>query len=100
MNEVQARKLFVQALGGTGPINNDRQFWTTVLTALNNGVFASANDEHEFWAKFADLLPDWTGGLAANQAIVTNGQVIAGTGGDFTIAVSNNTITGGTWTPE
>jgi hypothetical protein len=100
MNEIQAKRLLVEALGGTGQINNDRQFWTTVLTALNNGAFASANNEHQFWAKFADLLPDWTGGLASNQAIVTSGDELAGTGGTYTPTITNNVVTGGTWTPE
>ena len=42
MNEVQARKLLVQALGGTGPINNDRQFWTTVLTLIPLPLFIAS----------------------------------------------------------
>jgi hypothetical protein len=100
MNEIQAKRALVEALGGTGQINNDRQFWTTALTALNNGVFASANNEHQFWAKFAQLLPAWTGGLSPTQAIVSNGDVIAGTGGDFTVTVAGGVITGGTWEAE
>lgn len=100
MNELQAKRQLIEALGGTGPFNNDRQFWTTVLTALNNGVFASANNEHEFWGKFAKLLPDWSGGLSPTQAIVSNGQTIAGTGGDFTVTVAGGAITGGTWVAD
>lgn len=58
MNEYSARKLIAQAVGGTGKIGTEKQFWTTVLTGLNNGTFSSANNEHEFWRKFASLLSD------------------------------------------
>jgi len=40
------------------------------------------------------------GFLEADQVIVENGQVIAGTGGDFTITIAANAITGGTWVPD
>lgn len=98
MNELQAKRLLAQAVGATGPINNDRQFWTTILTALNGGEFASANNEHQFWARFATLLGEWEGNLAANEAVVTSGQALTGTGGTFTPTVVNNVVTGGTWT--
>jgi hypothetical protein len=41
-----------------------------------------------------------TGPLPANQAVVTNGAAIQITGGDVTLTVSNNVITGGTFTPD
>lgn len=99
MNELQAKRQLVEALGGTGPINNDRQFWATVLTALK-GSFASANTEHEFWGKFAKLLGDKVGPLPATQAVVSNNQDIEGTGGTFKVTVSGGNVTGGTWTPD
>lgn len=72
MNELQARRLLVEALGGTGPIGNDRDFWTTTLTALNGGVFSSANNEHEFWGKFATGLASYQPDLPDDQSIVTD----------------------------
>lgn len=98
MNELEARKLIAQAVGATGKIGTEKQFWTTVLTGLN-GSFSSANDEHEFWKKFADHLSNWDGGLTATQAVVDNGDAIAGTGGTFTVTVAGGVVTGGTWTP-
>lgn len=100
MNELRNKTQLALALGAVGPINNDRQYWTAVLTALNNGVYASANNESEFAARFAKLLPTWTGNLSPTQAVVSNGEAITGTGGTFTPVVANGAITGGTWTPE
>lgn len=37
--------------------------------------------------------------LPATDAVVSNEQVISGTGGTFTVTVANGVITGGTWTP-
>jgi hypothetical protein len=96
MNEFIARRLIAQAVGATGPIGTEKQFWTTVLTGLN-GSFSSANNEHEFWRKFASHLKTKLTPLPANQAVVTNGDVIDATDGDFTITVANNVVTGGTW---
>lgn len=67
MNELRNKTQLALALGAVGPINNDRQYWTTVLTALNNGVYASANNEVEFAARFAKLLPTWTGGAGGGD---------------------------------
>lgn len=99
MNEYTARKLIAQAVGATGKIGTEKQFWTTVLTALNGG-FSSANNEHEFWRKFANHLSNWNGNLSPTQTIVENGDVLPGTGGDFTVTVAGGVVTGGTWTPE
>ena len=99
MNEYVARKLIAQAVGATGKIGTEKQFWTTVLTALN-GSFSSANNEHEFWRKFASHLSTWNGNLSDTQTIVENGDILPGTGGDFTVVVAGGAVTGGTWTPE
>lgn len=100
MNEYTSRRLIAQAVGATGKIGTEKQFWTTVLTGLNNGVFSSANNEHEFWRKFANHLSNWNGNLADTQTIVSNGDVLPGTGGDFTVVVSGGEVTGGTWAAE
>jgi hypothetical protein len=100
MNEFQARAALIEALGGDGSYGNERDFWTSVLTALNNGAHATANNAPEFWAKFADLLPAWQGGLAANQAIVTSGDELPGTGGTYEPVIEDNVVTGGTWTAD
>lgn len=100
MNEYSARKLIAQAVGGSGKIGTEKQFWTTVLTALN-GSFSSANNEHEFWRKFADHLETFVAPLLdPDSAVVEDGDVIAGTGGDFTVTVENGVITGGTWAAD
>lgn len=99
MNEMTARKLMVQAVGGSGKIGTEKQYWTTVLTALN-GSFSSANNEHEFWRKFASLLGGKLAPLPATQTIVSNGDVLPGTGGDFTVVVSGGEVTGGTWAAD
>lgn len=99
MNEYKARVGLVKALGATGPIGNERQFWTTVLTALK-GSYASARTEHEFWSKFNTLLAAKVAPLPATQTIVENGDVLPGTGGDFTVVVSGGAVTGGTWAAD
>lgn len=38
--------------------------------------------------------------LAGNQAVITDGVAIEGTGGTFTPTIEDGEITGGTWTPE
>lgn len=99
MNEVIARRLIAQAANATGPIGTEKQFWTTVLTGLNNGVFSSANNEHEFWRKFAALMKTRLTPLPANQRIITSGQKIimpqaTGTYTDgYTFTVSGGNIT-------
>lgn len=93
MNELQARRLLVEALNGSGPIGNDRDFWTTVLTALNGGVFSSANNEHEFWGKFATGIANYQPPIPSNQAVVTDGDILSATGGTVTITVVNNVAT-------
>lgn len=69
MNEYTARRLIAQAVGATGNIGTEKKFWTTVLSALNNDVFSSANNEHEFWRKFAAHLGD-VGKVFDGDAIV------------------------------
>lgn len=98
MNEYTARKLIVQAVGGSGKIGTERQFWATVLTALK-GSFSAANNESEFWRKFADHLKTKLAPLPADQTVIEDGDVIEGTGGSFTVTVAGGVVTGGTWTP-
>lgn len=93
MNELQARRLLVEALGGTGPIGNDRDFWTTTLTALNGGVFSSANNEHEFWGKFATGLASYQPDLPSNVGVVEDGDILNVDGGTVTITVTDNVVT-------
>jgi hypothetical protein len=99
MNELQARKLMLDAVGGTGKISNEKTYWTAVLTALN-GSFSSANNEHEFWRKFASHLSDKLAPLPATQTVIENGDVLPGTGGDFTVVVAGGVVTGGTWAAD
>lgn len=100
MNEYVSRRLIAAAVGAPAgsTIGTEKKFWTTVLTALNDGVFSSANNEHEFWRKFASLLGDKIEPLNdPDKSIVEDGQAIEGTGGTFTITVEDGVITGGTW---
>jgi len=102
MNEYTSRRLIAQAVGAPNGalIGTEKKFWTTVLTALNGGVFSSANNEHEFWRKFASLLSGKLAPLPDTQTIISNGDVLPGTGGDFTVVVSGGEVTGGTWAAE
>lgn len=98
MNEYQARQSIVAAFGGDGPIGNEKQFWSSLLTAIN-GTATSARDEHDFWTKLAEAIPGFVPNLPT-EAVISDGEEIAGTGGTFTVTVANGVVTGGTWTPE
>lgn len=91
MNEYTSRRLIAQAVGATGKIGTEKQFWTTVLTGLNNGVFSSANNEHEFWRKFAAHLSD--------VGKVFDGDEITIGGSTYTFEVTDGVITDITVTP-
>lgn len=92
MNEYTARRLIAQAVGGSGKIGTEKQFWTTVLTALH-GSFSSANNEHEFWRKFADHLGNWQPTLPDDQLIVEDGDDVTVGGSTYTFTVSGGAIT-------
>lgn len=92
MNEFIARRLIAQAVGASGPIGTEKQFWTTVLTGLN-GSFSSANNEHEFWRKFANHLANWNGGLTDEQTIVNDGDSVTIGGDTYTFTVEDGEIT-------
>ncbi len=95
MNEYTSRRLIAQAVGAPNGalIGTEKKVWTTVLTALNGGVFSSANNEHEFWRKFADLLGDELAPLPATQTVVSNGQAVTIGGSTYTFTVAGGAIT-------
>ena len=92
MNELEARKLMLDAVGGTGKVSNEKTYWTAVLTAMN-GSFSSANTEHEFWRKFAAQLKAATAPLPATQTVVSNGQAVTVGGSTYTFTVAGGVIT-------
>lgn len=98
MNELTARRLVAQAVGATGKIGTEKQFWTTVLTGLK-GSFSSANNEHEYWRKFADHLADKLAPLPATQTIVSNGQQVVIGPSTYTFTVAGGVITNIVVTP-
>lgn len=98
MNEYTIRKLIVQAVNGSGKIGTERQFWATVLTALK-GSFSAANNESEFWRKFADHLGDKLAPLPPTETVVATGDSITIGETTYTFTVSGNTITNVTASP-
>lgn len=92
MNELNARRLIAQAVGATGKIGTEKQFWTTVLTGLN-GSFSSANNEHEFWRKFASLLKSQLTPLPATSTVVANGDAVTIGDDTYTFTVAGGEIT-------
>lgn len=94
MNELTSRRLIAQAVGATGKIGTEKQFWTTVLTGLN-GSFSSANNEHEFWRKFANHLATslTPTPLPEDQAIVEDGGTVTIGENTYTFTVADNEIT-------
>lgn len=94
MNEVIARRLIAQAVGASGPIGTEKQFWTTVLTGLN-GSFSSANNEHEFWRKFANHLASALTPvpLPDDQTVVEDGDAVTIGPDTYTFTVAGNAIT-------
>lgn len=93
MNEYTVRKLIAQAVGGSGKIGSERDFWATVLTALK-GSFSAANNESEFWRKFADHLSDKLAPPPPTQTIVATGETVTIGGTTYTFTVAGGNITG------
>lgn len=98
MNEVEFRRLLVEAFGGSGPVGNDRWFWNTLLTAIY-GTETIANTEHEFRSKLAVGLANYSPALPDDQAVVEDGDILPVTGGTVTLSVSGNVVSA-EYTPD
>lgn len=91
MNERDFRTRIVQAFNGTGLVGNDRQFWSTLLTAIN-GTETYAQTENEFRDKLVEAIENYSPALPGNQAVVEDGDEFPATGGTVVISVTGNTV--------
>jgi len=65
-------------------------------TGIRPSAYANTGDYPEFDPASPPLPPGYPA-PSPTQAIVTDGQVIEGTGGAFTVSVAGGVVTGGTW---
>src|SRR5690606_26904968 len=87
------RTRIVQAFNGTGLVGNDRQFWSTLLTAIN-GTETYAQTENEFRNKLVEAVENYSPTLPDDQAVVEDGDTVALLGATVTLSVDNNEIDG------
>lgn len=95
MNEYTYRSAIVKAFGGTGPIGNEKQFWSTLISAVS-GTPTVINTEREFWQKFAEAVTTYIPNLPDDEAIVEDGESIDIESADEVVIEGTLVVEGGT----